>query len=224
MELSLRSTINNPLTRPVEEFERPVTPPSGSSSPVNEYPRPETSYPSNVSGRDGSTNVSKKKENYDSRVEQILFEYPDLRINIVHAGKNLEGGGSYIAYTIRTGVSSLKSIHVQPAPFLQKPQDFEVRRRYSDFYSLRQTLVDLHPTLVVPPIPEKHSVADYAAKPTKAKEDEAIIDHRKRMLSSFLNRCRRSSEIREDGIFWRFLDPHASWVRLQMLNAPKVWS
>ena len=87
-----------------------------------------------------------------------------------------------------------------------------MRRRYSDFYSLRQTLVSLHPTLIVPPIPEKHSVADYAAKPTKAKEDEAIIDHRKRMLSSFLNRCRRMREIREDDVFWKFLDPHASWV------------
>lgn len=93
-------------------------------------------------------------------------------------------------------------------------QDLEVRRRYSDFYSLRQTLVNLHPTLIIPPIPEKHSVADYAAKPTKAKEDEAIIDHRKRMLGSFLNRCRRMRGIREDGVFWKFLDPHASWVSL----------
>jgi hypothetical protein len=87
-----------------------------------------------------------------------------------------------------------------------------VRRRYSDFYSLRDTLVRLHPTLVIPPIPEKHSMADYAAKPTKAKEDEAIIDHRKRMLTSFLNRCRRMQEVREDGVFWKFLEPNATWV------------
>lgn len=92
-------------------------------------------------------------------------------------------------------------------------QDLEVRRRYSDFYSLRNALVQLHPTLIIPPIPEKHTMADYAAKPTKAKEDEAIIDYRKRMLTSFLNRCRKMKHVREDTVFTRFLDPNASWVR-----------
>ena len=92
-------------------------------------------------------------------------------------------------------------------------QDLEVRRRYSEFNSLRATLVNLHPTLIIPPIPEKHSMADYAAKPTKAKEDVSIIDLRKRMLTVFLNRCRKMTEVREDGVWWRFLDPNASWVR-----------
>ena len=91
-------------------------------------------------------------------------------------------------------------------------QDLEVRRRYSEFNSLRATLVNMHPTLIIPPIPEKHSMADYAAKPTKAKEDMGIIDLRKRMLGVFLNRCRKMKEIREDGVWWRFLDPNASWV------------
>jgi len=136
--------------------------------------------------------VEPKKGGYDSRIEQILYENPDLDIQIVHAGKNTEGGGSYIAYTIRTG-------------------DVEVRRRYSEFASLRQALVALHPTLIIPPIPEKHSISDYAAKPTKAKEDEGIIELRKRMLATFLNRCRKMKEVREDGVWWRFLDPNASW-------------
>lgn len=55
-------------------------------------------------------------------------------------------------------------------------------------------------------------MADYAAKPTKAKEDTAIIELRKRMLAVFLNRCRRMKEVREDGVWWRFLDPNVSWV------------
>ena len=55
-------------------------------------------------------------------------------------------------------------------------------------------------------------MADYAAKPTKAKEDTSIIDLRKRMLAVFLNRCRTMKEVREDGVWWRFLDPNASWV------------
>ena len=55
-------------------------------------------------------------------------------------------------------------------------------------------------------------MADYAAKPTKAKEDTGIIDLRKRMLGVFLNRCRKMKEVLEDGVWWRFLDPNASWV------------
>jgi hypothetical protein len=46
----------------------------------------------------------RKKGGYDSRIEQILYENPDLPILIVDAGKSLESGGKYIVYTIRTGV------------------------------------------------------------------------------------------------------------------------
>lgn len=48
--------------------------------------------------------VPRKKGGYDSRIEQILCENQDLQILITDAGKNHESGGSYIAYTIRTGV------------------------------------------------------------------------------------------------------------------------
>lgn len=57
-------------------------------------------------------------------------------------------------------------------------------------------------------------MADYAANPTKATQDQQIIDLRKRMLAVFLNRCRRMEEVRNDGVWWRFLDPNASWVSL----------
>jgi len=97
---------------------------------------------------------------------------------------------------------------------LNRLQEMEVFRRYSEFASLRNALVNLHPTLVVPPIPEKHTIADYAAKPTKAKEDRHVIEQRKRMLAVFLNRCRRMKEVMDDGVFWRFLDPNSSWVSM----------
>ncbi|KAK5457281.1 Sorting nexin, cytoplasm-to-vacuole targeting pathway/endosomal sorting [Exophiala xenobiotica] len=141
------------------------------------------------------------KGGYDSRVQQILYENPELDIVITEAGKSSDGG--YIVYKIRTG-------------------DIEVARRYSEFSSLRNALVNLHPTLVIPPIPEKHTMADYAAKPTKAKEDVGIIDQRKRMLAVFLNRCRRMKEVVEDGVWWRFLDPNSSWN--EVLHAHPVAS
>lgn len=93
-------------------FERSSTPNSEDSSPPNE--RPEfVSRPQGLSDDDDDEEyvnhprgeeVPRKKGGYDSRIEQILYENPDLQIVITDAGKNHESGGSYIVYTIRTGV------------------------------------------------------------------------------------------------------------------------
>ncbi len=53
----------------------------------------------------GELAPGKKKGGYDSRIEQILYENPQLPILITDAGKSSESGGRYIVYTIRTGVS-----------------------------------------------------------------------------------------------------------------------
>ncbi|KAI3344061.1 hypothetical protein F4824DRAFT_31994 [Ustulina deusta] len=175
-----------------QRFETPNTPSSTSedAAPALTYGR----QPSDMGSDDefNQPTPRRKPGGYDSRIEQILYENPELPILITDAGKSMESGGKYIVYTIRTG-------------------DLEVRRRYSEFASLRDALTKLHPTLIIPPIPEKHTMADYAANPTNAKQDQQIIDLRKRMLAVFLNRCRGMDQVREDGILWRFLDPNVSW-------------
>lgn len=96
-------------------FERPSTPNSGNSSPANEPPE-FVSQPQDMSNdgdednshRSGG-NLPRKKGGYDSRLEQLLCEDQDLQIIIVDAGKSQESGGSYISYTIRTGVGSIRS-------------------------------------------------------------------------------------------------------------------
>lgn len=57
----------------------------------------------------------RKKGGYDSRIEQILYENPDLPILIVDAGKSSESGGKYIVYTIKTGVQFQDIIFQVPA-------------------------------------------------------------------------------------------------------------
>lgn len=194
-----------------------ATPSTTSEHPESETDRQPRRYEDTSEGSDeefgGSTQIApkRKKGGYDSRIEQILYENPDLPILIVDAGKSLENGGKFIVYTIRTGVSPQSSSDLH-AMLLTSWQDLEVRRRYSEFASLRDALSRLHPTLIIPPIPEKHTMADYAANPTKAKQDQQIIDLRKRMLAVFLNRCRQMDDVRNDGVWWRFLDPNASWV------------
>lgn len=154
----------------------------------------------NAEANDSDNAVQRKA--YSSRVEQILFENPYESISIVEAGKSREGSSrGVIVYTIQL-------------------KDIAVRRRYSEFESLRNTLTKLFPTLIIPPIPEKHSMSDYAAAPTKAKEDTTIIEHRRRMLAVFLNRCKDMKQVKECSVFQRFLDPNASWN--EVLSSPPV--
>lgn len=91
-------------------FDRPSTPTSGNSSPANEPPE-FVSQPQDISDDENEEDAHRKSENpvrkkgaYDSRIEQLLYEDQDLQIIIVDAGKSQESGGSYISYTIRTGV------------------------------------------------------------------------------------------------------------------------
>lgn len=91
-------------------FDAPQTPSStGDEAP----PRPSYGGASSEADSDneqlaesrGELAPRRKVGGYDSRIEQILYENPELPILITDAGKSLESGGRYIVYTIRTGVS-----------------------------------------------------------------------------------------------------------------------
>lgn len=91
----------------VTGFERASSPNSDDSSHRNEPPE-FVSRPKDMSDDDedySQQRLPRKKGGYDSRIEQILYENQDLQIIITDAGKTYETGGSYIAYTIRTGVT-----------------------------------------------------------------------------------------------------------------------
>lgn len=138
------------------------------------------------------------------------------KVQILEANKLSEGQGrTYIGYTI-------------------KYRDALVRRRYSDFESLRNILVKLFPMSLIPPIPEKQSIKTYgkaiaASKPSYLlpsdgtgsvdlslsiingsvnNSDERLIRHRIRMLTGFLNKLLQDSEITKTTIINDFLDPN----------------
>lgn len=143
-------------------------------------------------------------------------ESSDNKVQILEANKLSEGQGrTYIAYTIRY-------------------KDALVRRRYSDFESLRNILVKLFPMSLIPPIPEKQSIKTYgkaiaASKPSYLlpsdgtrsvdlslsvingsvnNSDERLIRHRIRMLTGFLNKLLLDSEVTKTTIINDFLDPN----------------
>ena len=90
------------------DTEQAGTPPSSQSSPQNDpafYSRhqdlsedeQETSQPQSAPREGG----------YDGRIQQILYENPELEILIVDASKSPDG--NFIAYRIRTGVCKFES-------------------------------------------------------------------------------------------------------------------
>ena len=89
-------------------FNRPATPTSDTSSTAD-GPPPYPGRRQSDSSDEYEKQISRaprKQGGYDSRIEQILYEHPELEIIITDAGKSHENGGGYIAYTIRTGVGS----------------------------------------------------------------------------------------------------------------------
>ncbi|KAJ1974224.1 Sorting nexin, cytoplasm-to-vacuole targeting pathway/endosomal sorting [Dimargaris xerosporica] len=121
-----------------------------------------------------------------------------------HAGdKQSPHGGSgsgHIVYIVRVG------------------DEWEVRHRYSEFESLRKSLQRLYPTIVVPPIPEKHSLSQYAVMQSRTKDEPITIARRKRMLQTFLNRLIRHPILASEHILHRFLEPGVAWT--EVLHSP----
>lgn len=123
----------------------------------------------------------------------------------------------YIAYVIKAGVSSFVSSPLLYSLIRTLLKNATAYRRYSEFESFRNSMTKLYPTLIIPPIPSKQTIGDYAVKQGKAKEDVAMIARRKRMLQTFLNRIARHPIISNEHVFHRFLEGEVSWVCASLL-------
>lgn len=96
--------------------------------------------------------ISKGEVTYPARVCKILQENKQIRIKITGASKSVESHSKlplFIVYTIQLG------------PLI-------VKRRYSEFESLRICLVKCYPTILIPPIPEKQSIASNITQTTSS--------------------------------------------------------
>ncbi|KAJ7453980.1 hypothetical protein B0H11DRAFT_2069962 [Mycena galericulata] len=183
----------------VDLSEPPSPPPNPSrqlSPPSPSLTRP---FPSPGTHRQPQATV---KSDFCCTRDRVLHSGDDVEILITDAQKtSVNATSPYIVYVIQTG-------------------NAEARHRYSEFESLRLNLVKLYPTLIIPPIPSKQTLGDYAVKQAKAKEDAALISRRKRMLQTFLNRVARHPILSNDHVFHRFLDGEVSWS--EVLNSPPL--
>ena len=124
-----------------------------------------------------------------------------ITVEIVDAQKSSDGHttSTFIAYVIQSSLG-------------------EAKRRYSEFEAFREALVKLFPVHIVAPIPEKHSLGDYAVKQSKAKEDATIIARRRRMLQSFLQRIAEHPVMGQSELFRKFLDGRHQWVSMKTFS------
>jgi sorting nexin-4 len=116
-------------------------------------------------------------------------------------------GKPFISYLIKTTLQGYR---------------MESKHRYSEFESLRKLLVNTYPFVVVPPIPDKHSVVAYAAKPGKALQDPKIIQKRKILLQSFLNRVASHPNLQGCHEFHIFLMGDTPWSEVVANGSPRL--
>ncbi|KAJ7880313.1 hypothetical protein B0H14DRAFT_2707385 [Mycena olivaceomarginata] len=196
----LTSATSSPDKIDLSEPPSPPQNPSRQLSPTSPtFTRP---FPSPGSARQPQATFPNPKSDFCCQRDRFLHSGDDVEILITDAQKtSVNATSPYIVYVIQTG-------------------NAEARHRYSEFESLRLNLVKLYPTLIIPPIPSKQTIGDYAVKQAKAKEDAALIARRKRMLQTFLNRVARHPILSNDHVFHRFLDGEVSWS--EVLNSPPL--
>ncbi|KAG7194792.1 uncharacterized protein KQ657_004473 [Scheffersomyces spartinae] len=97
-----------------------------------------------------------------------------------------------------------------------------VKRRYSEFKSLRDNLCKLYPTIVIPPIPEKHSLFTYIYNSIDNSLELSLIEMRRRYFITFLTELIRNTTIRSCPLLLKFLDPNYELCWMNALNEPPV--
>ncbi|CAD7678099.1 unnamed protein product [Nyctereutes procyonoides] len=112
-----------------------------------------------------------------SMINQVKFEYePDLKdlfITLDEPESHVTTIETFITYRIITKTSRGEF----------DSSEFEVRRRYQDFLWLKGKLEEAHPTLIIPPLPEK-----FIVKGMVERFNDDFIETRRKALHKFLNR------------------------------------
>ncbi|KAG2736947.1 hypothetical protein G9P44_001037 [Scheffersomyces stipitis] len=143
-----------------------------------------------------------------NKIDELL-QNPELQIEIVSSERLVNS--SVIVYTIQLSLPD-NSISII------------VKRRFSEFKSLRDNLLKLFPTLIVPPIPEKHSLFSYLINSINNSNEINIIEMRKRYFKSFLTDLifESSPKLKRCPLLHKFLDPNYELCWYNALNEPPV--
>lgn len=140
-----------------------------------------------------------------------LLRNPNLSIDIISTERVMN---SVVVYLIELKPPSAKT-----------PEDcIIVKRRYSEFKSLRDNLVKLFPSIIVPPIPEKHSLLTYLLHSIDSSKEVSVIDLRRRYFVAFLHDIVFDANplLRDCPLLHKFLDPNYESCWENAVNEPPV--
>nr|XP_060629926.1 sorting nexin-7 [Anolis sagrei ordinatus] len=97
--------------------------------------------------------------------------------------------------------------------------EYEVRRRYQDFLWLKGRLEEAHPTLIIPPLPEK-----FIMKGVVERFNDKFIEMRKKALHKFLNRIADHPTLTFNEDFKIFLTAQAWELSSHKKQGPGLFS
>ncbi|XP_036441561.1 sorting nexin-7 isoform X2 [Colossoma macropomum] len=129
---------------------------------------------------DGSSLNASMQTSPGSMVNQYKFEeeeeQPDTKdifVTVDNPESHVTAIETFITYRVLTKTTRSEF----------DSSEYEVRRRYQDFFWLKSKLEEAHPTLIVPPLPEK-----FVMKGMVERFNNDFIETRKKALHKFLNR------------------------------------
>lgn len=97
-----------------------------------------------------------------------------------------------------------------------------VKRRYSEFKSFRDCLNKLFPTIIIPPIPEKHSFMQLFFNSLNTDNELHLIEFRSRFFHNFLNDVIKIPLFKTNSLVLKFLDPNYELCWYNALNEPPI--
>ncbi|XP_061489690.1 sorting nexin-7 isoform X2 [Rhineura floridana] len=97
--------------------------------------------------------------------------------------------------------------------------EYEVRRRYQDFLWLKGRLEEAHPTLIIPPLPEK-----FIMKGVVERFNDEFIETRRKALHKFLNRIAEHPTLTFNEDFKIFLTAQAWELSSHKKQGPGLFS
>lgn len=110
---------------------------------------------------------------FEEGEEESGADTKDLFVSVDNPESHITAIETYVTYRILTKTTRGEF----------DSSEYEVRRRYQDFFWLRSKLEETHPTLIVPPLPEK-----FVVKGMVERFSEDFIETRRKALHRFLER------------------------------------
>lgn len=196
---------NNPLFYSSSTFTDPYNL-QNVQAKLNQY------SPANVAGNPhndfSSTALVNSSLGLSQKIKKMLNN-PKLRIDVILTERL--ANSSVIVYLIELRLEKLEDAII-------------VKRRYSEFKSLRDNLVKMFPTIIIPPIPEKHTLITYLINSIDNSKENSVIEVRKRYFRNFLRDVVVDLNLllRNCTLLHKFLDPNYELCWNNAINEPPV--